>query len=811
MLDAAVLGYQPVTIYLVIAGCVGLLCAAFLFFRVRAVKTQIDYVEPEPEGAKLTEAEDTAKSSEHKEGEHHHGGRKRKKVYRTREQVAAINTRLTEIYEAVRHGADSFLMAEYQLCVLFVCVFAVVLVVLSSHIGNAPGNGADSQGFNWTIGGYAVLAYAIGAFCSIFTGYISMKVAVYSNVRTCVAACKPTEAEGYTHAFGTAMNAGAIDGFLLCSCALLVLFFLCSVFELHFGSGNVPDAKLLFEAIAGFGLGGSCIAMFGRVGGGIFTKAADVGSDLAGKVVENIPEDDPRNPGVIADNVGDNVGDVAGMGSDLFGSFAEASCAALIVGSTSEDIVRAGWGALMFPLVISATGIYTGIITHFFAELFAVKNDKGVLRALKIRLAVSTLLVTAALWPVIMGFLPADFEVEQRQGSTVKVFFSICVGLWGGCLIGFVTEYFTAYEYRPTQEVAEATETGPATVVIYGIALGYRSAVIPIIILCVDIFVSFYLLGMYGVALCALGMLATLCTCLTIDVYGPICDNGGGFAEMASNLDDVREITDELDAAGNTTAAIGKGFAIGSAALVSLSLLGAFVTRVRSQSELIMCHKTVDILQPITFACLVFGAMIPYWFSALTLKSVGKAAKAMVLEIKRQFKEIDGLLEGREGVKPETEKCIAIATRSSLKEMVLPGLLIIFSPIIVGVLLGVNALAGFLCGSMSSGVQIAISMSNTGGAWDNAKKYVEKERLFFYHDGPDGKPVPDAVPQKKRSEAHKAAVVGDTVGDPFKDTSGPAVNIVMKLMAIISLVFADFFMSINDGHGGFNIINACAA
>jgi inorganic pyrophosphatase len=784
MLDPAVLGYQAVTIYLVIAGGLGLLFALFLFLRVRSVKTQID--EAEGEGVQLTE-----------EGH---------KV-----NVEEINGKLLVIYDSVRAGAESFLFAEFRLCFVFIILFAVVIVVLLSHIGTPragfPDNGANSQGFNWTIGGYAVLAYGVGALCSIFTGYISMKVAVFSNVRTCVAASKLGPA-GWKGAFSTAMNAGGADGFLLCSCALLVLFFLCSVFELHFGSSTTHEAKLLFEAIAGFGLGASSIAMFGRVGGGIFTKAADVGSDLAGKVVAGIPEDDPRNPGVIADNVGDNVGDVAGMGSDLFGSFAEASCAALIVGATSADLVKAGWGALMFPLVISATGIYTGIITHFFAtDIWPVKGNRDVLRALKMQLFLSTIFITAAMWPVIMGFLPDTFDIEQRQGSTVKVFFSICVGLWGGCLIGFVTEYFTAYTQRPTQEVAEASRTGAATVVIYGVALGYRSAVIPIFILCVDIFVSFHLLGMYGVALCALGMLASLSTCLTIDVYGPICDNGGGFAEMAG-MHKAREITDELDAAGNTTAAIGKGFAIGSAALVSLSLLGAFVTRVRNENELIMCHKTVDILQPITFACLVFGAMIPYWFSAMTLKSVGKAAMAMVEEIKRQFKEIDGLLAGVQGVKPETEKCIKIATESSLKEMVLPGLLIIFTPIIVGVLLGVNALAGFLCGSMSSGVQIAISMSNTGGAWDNAKKYVEKGALFFDHEE-EGKLVVDEKPQAKYSEAHKATVVGDTVGDPFKDTSGPAINIVMKLMAIISLVFADFFMSINDGHGGFNIVNAC--
>jgi inorganic pyrophosphatase len=340
-------------------------------------------------------------------------------------------------------------------------------------------------------------------------------------------------------------------------------------------------------------------------------------------------------------------------------------------------------------------------------------------------------------------------------------------------------------------------------VIIYGVALGYKSAVIPITILCVDIFVSFYLLGMYGVALCALGMLASLSSSLTIDVYGPVCDNGGGFAEMAG-MHEARSITDALDAAGNTTAAIGKGFAIGSAALVSLSLLGAFITRVRQTNSSVLCAGAVDFLQPINFACLVFGAMIPYWFAALTLKSVGKAAMAMVKEIARQFREIEGLLAGKKGVKPETDKCIRIATQAALKEMILPGLLIIFTPLIVGILLGVNALAGFLAGAMASGVQIAISMSNTGGAWDNAKKYVESKQLFFERNG-----VKDTEPQVKGSEAHKAAVVGDTVGDPFKDTTGPAINIVMKLMAILSLVFADFFMSINSGYGGFNIIPNC--
>jgi inorganic pyrophosphatase len=446
------------------------------------------------------------------------------------------------VYDAVRAGADAFLMAEYRICLIFIAVFEVIVIVLVAHVGTSDPN-ANANGFDWSRGGYSGLSFGVGALCSIFTGYLSMKVAVFSNVRTAVSASQEGAA-GWRGAFSTAMNAGGVTGFLLCSTAMLVLFFMCTMYSYRYGIDSLANCKSLFESIAGFGLGGSSIAMFGRVGGGIFTKAADVGSDLAGKVVAGIPEDDPRNPGVIADNVGDNVGDVAGMGSDLFGSFAEASCAALIVGSTSKDIVAKGWDALMFPIALSATGIFCGIVTHFFAtDIWPVKSEGDVLRALKVQLGVSTLLVTASLWPVISFFLPETFDVDgdAQKGTTAHVFFSIAVGLWGGCLIGFVTEYFTSYDYRPTQEVAESTETGAATNIIYGIALGYKSAVIPILILGTDVYVAFSLLGMYGVGLCALGMLCTLASCLTIDVYGPICDNGGGFAEMAEMHPRTRE------------------------------------------------------------------------------------------------------------------------------------------------------------------------------------------------------------------------------------------------------------------------------
>ncbi|ACO62213.1 H+-translocating pyrophosphatase family [Micromonas commoda] len=534
--------------------------------------------------------------------------------------------------------------------------------------------------------------------------------------------------------------------------------------------------------------------MFGRVGGGIYTKAADVGADLAGKVVAGIPEDDPRNPATIADNVGDNVGDVAGMGSDLFGSFGEATCAALVIAAQSHDLVSAGWDTLIFPLYISSVGILVCIATSFVATDFRpVRSEASIEEVLKTQLTLSTVGMTC----VTMGPMSA--------------FCCIAAGLWGGLIIGFVTEYYTSHSYSPVREVARSTETGAATNIIYGLALGYKSTIIPVGILAGIVFVAFSLMDMYGVALAALGMLGTLSTCLAIDVYGPICDNAGGIAEMAELPEAVREKTDALDAAGNTTAAIGKGFAIGSAALVSLALTAAFVTRTE------VLENGVNLLNPTVFAFLLVGSMLPYWFSAMTMKSVGIAAMEMVKEVKRQFDTIPGLLEGTPGhAPPDHARCIKISTDASLREMVPPAILVMTAPILTGMFFGVEAVVGLLAGGMASGVQLAISASNTGGAWDNAKKYVEKGGLYIDMPKRDevtgeimrdefGSPILVSVRQRKGSECHKAAVVGDTVGDPLKDTSGPALNILMKLMAIISLVFADFFMSINNGQGYFNI------
>ena len=526
-----------------------------------------------------------------------------------------------------------------------------------------------------------------------------------------------------------------------------------------------------------------------------------MGADLAGKVIQGLPEDDPRNPATIADNVGDNVGDVAGMGSDLFGSFAESTCAALVLGSNSIDLVAAGWGAMLFPLLISAAGIFASLVTSFLAtNVFPVRKEKDIEKVLKVQLVFSSVVLSILVVYFAYTFLPGSFRLGDVMTENVIIATPLsaisCVlsGLWGGCIIGFVTEYYTSSTYKPVREVAQSCETGAATNIIYGLALGFKSVILPIFIIATAVYISFTWGDMYGVALAALGMLGTLATCLTIDVYGPICDNAGGIAEMAELPSDVRDKTDALDAAGNTTAAIGKGFAIGSAALVSLALFGAFVTRIG------LVQTGINILRPITFAFLFIGAMLPYWFTAMTMKSVGVAAMEMVKEVKRQFDTIPGLLEGIEGHdEPDYAKCIKISTDASLREMIPPGLLVILSPILTGLFFGVEAVSGLLAGSLVSSVQLAISQSNTGGAWDNAKKYVEKGCVLV-----ETKSGHFEV-QGKGSELHKAAVVGDTVGDPLKDTSGPALNILMKLMAIISLVFGEFFMTIENGRGIFNV------
>jgi len=693
----------------------------------------------------------------------------------------ATTARLNEIYNAIYHGAESFLRAEYAVCALFVVVFSVIIFAL---IG---------WGTNWemTRAFLTSLSFVLGAVTSMASGYLGMKVAVYSNVRTTISA----QRAGWTECFNTAFRAGAVMGFALCGLGILVLYITMLCYR-----GVYPEQTdwiYLTECITGYGLGGSSIAMFGRVGGGIYTKAADVGADLVGKVVHGIPEDDPRNPATIADNVGDNVGDVAGMGSDLFGSFAEATAAALVIGCSISE--SGGWDALVFPIIVSAFGIIVCLLCSFIAtHLSPVKSEAQVEKALKVQLISTTLLMVPAVFLAADAFLPSTFNIKKTVGGAVMILTPddaascVIMGAFGGLIIGLVTEYYTSHTYKPVRELADSCKTGAATNMIYGIALGYKSVIVPVLILAGVIYGSFTMCDMYGVALAAIGFLSNLATGLTIDVYGPVCDNAGGIAEMAELDSYVREKTDALDAAGNTTAAIGKGFAIGSAALVSLALFGAFVTRVSNISNNTLFENGVNILEPITFAFLIIGGMIPFAFAAMTMKSVGLAAMEMVNEVQRQFDEKPHLLDEHPTERPDYDACIAISTKASLKEMIPPGAMVIFTPLLTGIFFGVNAVAGLLVGSLVASVQLAISMSNSGGAWDNAKKYIEKAS-------------PDSDLKGKGSDIHKAAVVGDTVGDPFKDTSGPALNIVMKLMAVLSLVFADTFFAIHEGRGVFQL------
>jgi len=715
------------------------------------------------------------------------------------------NEKIVTIYNSITEGAESFLWKEYQYISVFVVVFSILLFVC---LGPPPSKGEESR---WMQALFTVIAFVVGSITSVVAGYIGMKVGVYSNARVTVAAARG----GYGPAFVTGFKGGVVMGFALVALGVLVLFILINCFNLYWPQAfsDAKETKIMYEAIAGYGLGGSSVALFGRVGGGIYTKAADVGADLCGKVlldgevgkqlgVSAIDEDDPRNPAVIADNVGDNVGDIAGMGADLFGSFAEGSCAAMVIASQSPDLF-AYWTSMSLPLIISSVGIVVCLITSFTAtHMCIVGNDKDIEVSLKRQINVSTILITPVAFIVCYYFLPASFTIAPKP-EPVKNWYIFCCfgcGLYSGLIIGNITEYFTSHSYTPVREVAFACRKGgAATNIIYGLALGYKSVIIPCFCIAATIYVSYSLAAMFGIACAALGILSTLSIGLTIDAYGPICDNAGGIAEMAELDKKVREMTDALDAAGNTTAAIGKGFAIGSAALVSLALFGAFVTTVGLQQ--------VDILQPFEFAGLLVGAMLPYWFSAMTVKSVGKAAEAMVEEVKRQWLANPEILTTN-NTPPDYHSCIAISTEASLREMIAPGALVMVTPVLVGFLLGVQCLAGVLAGSLVSGVQVAISASNTGGAWDNAKKFItsgDKRNLFKY-DMDTNKLFENIDEEGKLSqeeediykEAKKAAVIGDTVGDPLKDTSGPSLNILIKLSAIISVVLAPSFPSVAD-------------
>lgn len=655
------------------------------------------------------------------------------------------------IHGAIADGAMAFLKQEYKFLTIFMLAFGLIIAVAID----------DSHTPQYHEGIYTMMAFLFGGLISVASGYIGMKVATQGNARTTVSAKQSLAA-----AFEVAINCGAVMGFALVSLAVLGLVVVYVVMSFLMSDLGVENNHILMEVIAGFGLGGSTIALFARVGGGIFTKAADVGADLVGKVEQGIPEDDPRNPAVIADNVGDNVGDVAGMGADLFGSCAESTCAAMVI---SAVVFAADPNALLYPILISAIGIPISLLTKL---LVSVKKEEDVAPGLMKLLIISSALMSVVMYFFTVALIPNSFEINGANYSNLGVYYCFLSGLISGLAVGLLTGYYTSDKYRPVQEVAESCETGVATNIIYGLALGYKSTVLPYICIAISIFVSWEFAGMYGVAIASLGMLGTLVVALMIDAYGPVADNAGGIAEMVGLDPEVRRRTDVLDSAGNTTAAIGKGFAIGAAILTSLALFAAFITISEKLSGEAI---TMSLLEPMVFTSVFIGAVLPFLFTAMTMKSVGKAAFAMIEEVRHQFKTIPGIMEG--SGKPDYAKCVAISTQAALREMIAPGVLIMGTPLIVGFLFGVEAVAGVLAGSLVCGGVLAISSSNSGGAWDNAKKYIEAGNLGG-----------------KGSEEHKAAVVGDTVGDPLKDTSGPSLNILIKLSAILSLVFAPFFV-----------------
>ena len=650
--------------------------------------------------------------------------------------------KMQKISQSIRKGANAYLKRQYTVVSIF---FGGMFVILCGM--------ALAGLLTW----YVPFAFITGGFFSGLSGFVGMKIATLSNART-ANACR----EGLNRGLRVAFSAGSVMGFTVVGLGLLDISIWFLLLRFVFG---INDPAVITSTMLTFGMGASSMALFARVGGGIFTKAADVGADLVGKVEAGIPEDDPRNPAVIADNVGDNVGDVAGMGADLYESYVSSVISAAALGVSA---FHGSFNAMAVPMLLAALGIIMSIVGTFFVRTGESIDQKQLLKALSRGTNLSAIAIAVIALPVVWFVLGKE---------NLGLYVAIVSGLLAGVLIGKSTEYFTSDSYKPTRKLASTSETGSATIIIGGLGLGMKSTALPIVIVAISVLVSYFVsgggasasMGLYGIALSAVGMLSTLGITLATDAYGPVADNAGGIAEMSGLEPEVRERTDALDALGNTTAATGKGFAIGSAALTALALIASYVDKVKSINP--DADLSFDIINPVVLIGLFVGACLPFVFAALTMDSVGKAAQSVVKEVRRQFKEITGLMEGK--AEPDYASCVDLCTKASLREMVLPTVIAIAVPIVVGLVLGYKGVVGMLAGATVTGFLMAVYMSNSGGAWDNAKKYIESG----VHGG-------------KGSEQHKAAVVGDTVGDPFKDTSGPAINILIKLLSMVSIVFA---------------------
>jgi K(+)-stimulated pyrophosphate-energized sodium pump len=663
---------------------------------------------------------------------------------------------MIKIARLIREGAMAFLAREYKVLAVFVAIVAVALAASSVGSGRSP---------------LVALSFVVGAVTSALAGYFGMRIATLANTRTTAAA-----RIGLPQALAVAFAGGSVMGMSVVGLALLGLGGLFLAYLAMFPAA--AGIKTVLDALAGFSMGASSIALFARVGGGIYTKAADVGADLVGKVEAGLPEDDPRNPATIADNVGDNVGDVAGMGADLFESYVGAIIGAMVLGYGFGAAAGPSFMApIVLPLILAALGVVASIVATFFVRVREGGNpqhalDGGAFGAAFVMAAASYFVIKAFWTDGGLGWAISGSGLDKTPVTGNGVFFANLIGLATGVLVGLITSYYCSMGKKPVMSIVEQSKTGPATNLISGLAVGMQSTAVPMIVIAAGVIGANHVAGLYGVAIAALGMLSTTGIQLAVDAYGPIADNAGGIAEMSHQPPEVRERTDKLDAVGNTTAAIGKGFAIASAAMTALALFAAFM----QQANI----STIDLSKPKVMAALFVGGMLPFLFSSMAMQAVGRAAMDMIEEVRRQFREIDGLLAGT--ADPDTARCVDISTKAALREMLLPGALAILSPVVIGLTMGAEALGGLLGGVTVTGVLLALFMSNAGGAWDNAKKSFEG----------GGYTMADGTVHKKGSEAHKAAVVGDTVGDPFKDTAGPSLNILVKLMSVVALVIAPF-------------------